>query len=311
MLRRTPTSPGPHVRRICSLSDFDNPAGSHAVVITPSTIAATFRFMALRKLERQLSGVVEKPRSSTGRRLLWLFAIVIWWAGIFSIDLRAMSTGQSDELHFSVSLGLGAGVLLVCFASVILLLLLLKVAEVIHWALYWVYVVLIVELYVVFSTNRAAFTDADEFAASLKRASYHWGFAVLGALEALTICGWLAVHRLLPHMLQRASEPAIVAGFRICAAGEAADLGAGAAFSYSSPWWRLRWPLLALRHLSLRRRVHHFFYTGSTRAGRPHGYGEWRDDAPDGECLRGFWNDGRPVPPFTSRIYKTGFAFSR
>ncbi|KAG8457339.1 hypothetical protein KFE25_014068 [Diacronema lutheri] len=278
--------------------------GRYAIAMTSASMSRTFRFMQLRKLERQLGGVVEKPRASGGRQLCWLFAVIVWWAGIFQLDL---SGDRSNEaLRFSVSLSVGAGVLLACVLTLVLLFFLLKVAAVIHWALYWVYVVLVVELYVVISREPAVLGDANLLAAGLQRDLYAWGIFLLGALEALTILGWLAVHRLAPRLLARCSDALLVRLWAIEAAGEAADLGAGAAFAYSLPWW----PLAALRRCSIRRRRHFFFYAGGARDGRPHGYGEWRDDAPDGECLRGFWNMGRPVAPFISRQFKTGFAFS-
>lgn len=44
--------------------------------------------------------------------------------------------------------------------------------------------------------------------------------------------------------------------------------------------------------------------------GRPHGFGEWRDDSTAGECLKGYWAQGLPVGPFRSRESGTGNAFS-
>ncbi|KAI9030503.1 hypothetical protein DFJ74DRAFT_702796 [Hyaloraphidium curvatum] len=44
--------------------------------------------------------------------------------------------------------------------------------------------------------------------------------------------------------------------------------------------------------------------------GRPHAFGEWRDDSTAGECLQGYWSHGLPVGPFVSRESGTGNAFS-
>ena len=38
----------------------------------------------------------------------------------------------------------------------------------------------------------------------------------------------------------------------------------------------------------------------------PHGYGEWSDDSPHGEGLRGHWDQGRPAAPFSSREFGSG-----
>jgi hypothetical protein len=51
-------------------------------------------------------------------------------------------------------------------------------------------------------------------------------------------------------------------------------------------------------------------YDGSVNErGEPHGLGRWFDDAPDGEVLTGYWQDGVPIAPFSSRVYGTADAF--
>ena len=42
---------------------------------------------------------------------------------------------------------------------------------------------------------------------------------------------------------------------------------------------------------------------------RPHGHGEWTDDASDGERLRGHWEGGVPCGPFRARVVGSGHAF--
>jgi hypothetical protein len=274
--------------------------------ISRESIAPTFRWMALRKLDRQLGGVVPKPRSAHGRRLFWLFAVAIWWAGIFNVDLRHSRPSGGNGSELSLSLSLGTGVVLASLTVLLVLYFVLRIADVIHWALYWLYVVFFLMLYAVLSDKRKPVSSASELAEQLKRESYRWGIALLLALELLTVASWLFYHKVLPFALARASDGWIIRAFALSEATEAADAGAGAHFTYTLPWWRLR----AMRRLSCRQRPHHFFYTGSLRDGKPHGYGEWRDDASDGECLRGFWNDGRPVAPFHSRLFKSGFAFT-
>lgn len=43
--------------------------------------------------------------------------------------------------------------------------------------------------------------------------------------------------------------------------------------------------------------------------GKPHGWGEWKDDSALGECLTGFWEHGLPSAPFRARETGTGNAF--
>lgn len=51
-------------------------------------------------------------------------------------------------------------------------------------------------------------------------------------------------------------------------------------------------------------------YEGATDAeGAPHGQGRWFDSAHHGEILTGRWVHGRPVAPFRSYDYTTGYAF--
>ena len=41
----------------------------------------------------------------------------------------------------------------------------------------------------------------------------------------------------------------------------------------------------------------------------PHGFGHWLDDSYHGELLSGLWENGKPVGPFRSREFGSGFAF--
>ena len=50
-------------------------------------------------------------------------------------------------------------------------------------------------------------------------------------------------------------------------------------------------------------------YTGELDgAGRPHGYGRWRDGQSGGESLRGLWQHGVPIGPFICADQSTGFS---
>jgi hypothetical protein len=111
----------------------------------------------------------------------------------------------------------------------------------------------------------------------------------------------------MPALLGRASEGTVVWLYRLrrAAAYDQTGSGGGVALSYSPPWWIPS----RLRSVRVRRKVRRFFYSGQLLDGRPHGFGEWRDDASGGECMRGFWHEGRPVAPFRSRLTKTGYAF--
>lgn len=54
----------------------------------------------------------------------------------------------------------------------------------------------------------------------------------------------------------------------------------------------------------------HFSYVGDKNAdGEPHGYGVFTSRWRYGEVLNGFWVNGVPIGPFTSREYITGYTF--
>ncbi|KAJ3307315.1 hypothetical protein HDV03_001800 [Kappamyces sp. JEL0829] len=62
--------------------------------------------------------------------------------------------------------------------------------------------------------------------------------------------------------------------------------------------------------LELSRRKKVFSYVGEVdEHGIPHGFGKWTSKWAFGEVLTGYFEHGKPVGPFTSREYKTGYAF--
>lgn len=60
------------------------------------------------------------------------------------------------------------------------------------------------------------------------------------------------------------------------------------------------------RFLSPRRCFH---YEGELDNDQPSGEGQWFDTAKHGEILKGRWKDGKPIAPFRSYDYTTGYAF--
>ncbi|KAI9023248.1 hypothetical protein DFJ74DRAFT_668250 [Hyaloraphidium curvatum] len=64
-------------------------------------------------------------------------------------------------------------------------------------------------------------------------------------------------------------------------------------------------------HWSLKRSKRYFSYRGEVNAdNQPHGLGEWSDDSYTGECLRGYFENGKPIGPFISREFGTSNQFA-
>lgn len=60
-----------------------------------------------------------------------------------------------------------------------------------------------------------------------------------------------------------------------------------------------------------RPKTRHFSYRGEVNElKQPHGIGEWFDDSYTGECVRGWFENGKPVGPFVSREYGTSNQFA-
>ena len=133
---------------------------SWAPKMSAGSLAPTFRCMLSRKMRRRLNGIVTRPSSTHGAQLFWLFAVAIWWLGFVQLDL----TSASLEMRFS----LGSGVIAASLATLIVLHFALRLAEVIHWMLYWVYSVLVLTLYVALRQEPDAIRDQDGLLARMR-----------------------------------------------------------------------------------------------------------------------------------------------
>ncbi|KAG8457470.1 hypothetical protein KFE25_003774 [Diacronema lutheri] len=289
------------------LTDYDSGAPAEASELS---IARTFQHLELRKLERTRTGTL---RGASGFwQAFWLLAVLAWWAGLFQIDVSSAKLAVGERAHphaggggdggasLQLSLQLRVGVLLGATALFLAVAMVVHVAQVVKFVLYWIFAVAALMANVAAAKDARALRDGAAFARGFRREGLQWGLAALLVLEALTLCVWLALHVGLPRLLAGASDEAIVRAYGIRRAAQYDEMGA-AAFSYSPPW-ALLWPT------RLRARAV-FLYNGQLRDGRPHGFGEWRDDCARGECMRGFWQSGSPVAPFRSRLSRKGHAF--
>ena len=65
------------------------------------------------------------------------------------------------------------------------------------------------------------------------------------------------------------------------------------------------------RRLSIFKSRSRFSYKGQVDENKqPHGFGSWTSEWETGEVLSGLWDHGKPIGPFKSREYRTGYSFS-
>mmetsp|Transcript_26973 Transcript_26973/g.40956 ORF Transcript_26973/g.40956 Transcript_26973/m.40956 type:complete len:854 (+) Transcript_26973:219-2780(+) len=70
------------------------------------------------------------------------------------------------------------------------------------------------------------------------------------------------------------------------------------------------WSIAYGGHCCTRRRACQYQGGISQETGRPDGFGEWIDDAGNGESLIGYWRNGVPMAPFRSTVRKSGDVFN-
>jgi len=267
--------------------------------LTPASMVATFRHMEQRKLDRRLRGVVTTSDGWAFQAVV-LLTVLAWCVGI--VRLEVPHSDAEAVLRFSIQVGAGVvGVVLLILAFTYVL---LRLARVMRWVMYWAACVALLMTYESIRKDVSVLLEPDQLATELRAVFWRWGLALLVSLEVVTVVAWLVYHRLVPYLLVHASDDHLIRlyNLRLSPPHESGD--AGVAFRYSPPWW----PLLA-RVLG-GPKYHSFYYAGQVLNQCPHGYGEWRDDASRGECLRGYWHQGQPLAPFTSREHRSGYSLA-
>ncbi len=275
------------------------PATSADEPMSVEVIARSFAFMEYRKMRRLLFGLYPEKGRIT---LFWAFAycaVLCVLVGLSWTDWRPSGL----RLHWEVD-----DVIFGSIFTLITLFTVTRTVDVIRYCLYWAYVAVMVLLI----TDNMHVEDASPDTPTQPQL-HRWLLLVLIGLEVGTLISWYLIHCVMPSaVLWLVSRADLRLWWHI--EPLPAD-GDGGPATYKFRYSRRPWGLRVGRGLTCVTwkggAVHVCSYRGGRHAvtGRPHGYGEWVDDSYHGECLRGFWSDGLPVGPFSSREFGSGYAF--
>jgi len=228
--------------------------------------------MMHRKMLRKIWGTYESDKPWV---MLWVFLTLLLMLGVAGANFKGgnisikLNTGQ---------IGFWSLVTVVIFS--ILVYTLTKVIVVVRWMLYWLLLAEVINLLI----NK----DYNLF-------GEHASLGLLVSLAVLEVCTF-AIYVFINYLY-----PKILASdwFRN-------TVGA-------RQWWEVRsigpWTLTYASGIAKSHRSTCTYRGQTSAAGLPHGYGHWMDDSYHGEILTGWWENGRPIGPFRSREFGSGFAF--
>ncbi|KAI9008646.1 hypothetical protein DFJ74DRAFT_688198 [Hyaloraphidium curvatum] len=256
----------------------------------------TFRYMQYRKMERQRTG---RYKSSNSSRIMWISFTVILFLGFLGL------------LGGTTYAGIGSSVvnlLLTLFVFPLLFYIVVKVTLLARVVFYF----FLLGLLAYVAANVAFVYNPKPEYVNCPLCDPEYGVAIRAiiittvCLMAVALLAHLALRYLYPWLVRQGtvgSEQDAVKWWRIKPMKNAFVSSAGhwawASYSYEA-WEPRKWKMA----------TNTFSYRGSIGTdGKPHGFGEWKDDAFSGECLAGWWEDGFPVGPFRSRETGTGNAF--
>ncbi|GLE08851.1 hypothetical protein PINS_up020303 [Pythium insidiosum] len=239
----------------------------------------TFAIMSERRVVREYKGVYVKY--SIWRQLFtWL--LVVYILSVLVADI-IRSRDPHQEL-FSAD-NLGASLL-----NLILVVIMVQIALVIRWLISWV-IIAELAIYLVTGDIRAVFWQ--ERSISEKKAQARRVIVlILIILEGLTIMAHCYTHHLYPWLVR-------------------------VQFFDPKRWWLVKpgsrsnsFTYRSKGRLWTDKRATVTYCGGLNDRGEPHGFGIWIDTAFHGEHLRGIWENGVPVGPFTSREHGSGYCFA-
>jgi len=237
---------------------------------TDTPVEVTFQHMQMRKMQRRIHGTYESDKPWT---MLWVALTLLL---VFGVIGASFVEGRFEFKFTTGQIGFWSLATVVTF--LILVYTLTRVIVVVRWMLYWL---LFAEVLNVLVNHEYNFFSSK---------TPPWLLGLLLGLEVSTLCTYLFVHYVYPELL-------------------------------GSEWFRRTigpkrfWEVRAIGPWTLT--YSSGFFTRSTcsyrgrtdSSGFPHGYGHWMDDSYHGEILTGWWEHGKPVGPFRSREFSSGYAF--
>ncbi|KAI8896535.1 hypothetical protein BC833DRAFT_597162 [Globomyces pollinis-pini] len=155
-----------------------------------------------------------------------------------------------------------------------------KLSLILRWVLYWIIVT--TALFFFMSSNQKDI---------LKGESGKFLFSAFIIVESITI---------FIYIFQRAIYPPLV---HYWSKNDAAK------------FWNIKPDFKKEGYYSCKRNIfrkrNKFSYVGQLNSNlEPNGFGKWTSQWALGECLSGFWENGKPIGPFKSREYRTGYSFA-
>mmetsp|Transcript_45198 Transcript_45198/g.72461 ORF Transcript_45198/g.72461 Transcript_45198/m.72461 type:complete len:1349 (-) Transcript_45198:1079-5125(-) len=238
---------------------------------SPPPVEITFQVMQNRKVMRKINGTYESDRPWT---MVWVFLTLLL---IFGVAGASFVNGNFSLKFNTGQLGFWSLVTVLSFS--ILFYTLTRVMIVIRYMLYGLLVAEVLNLLI----NKEYNLFGEK--------TPTWLIVLLSVFEFVTLMVHIWVHYIYPKVL--ATD-----WFR-------ETIGA-------QRWWEVRMigPWTLTYSTGFGRAT--CSYRGQTNAsGLPHGYGHWMDDSYHGEILTGWWENGRPVGPFRSREFGSGYAFDK
>ena len=250
------------------------------------------KYRALRRVFAQAGGYKDKPHVTAFWTILYL-AVPAALSALDAGGFRPCGVRLSWDAD---NLMLGA------IFTAAALLTVTRSVDVIRWCLFWTYLAVMVLL----ATDNFTL-DGRASSATLR----HRLLVALVALEVATLGVYHAVYHVLPKLTLWLIETLDhrwwleLHSLGPCADDDDSGGGGGSGAPRHAFEYRLRlpWVEYGATHVASYRGALH------PRSGRPHGEGEWVDDAFHGECLHGVWDDGAPRGPFRSREFGSGYAF--
>ncbi|KAI9916185.1 hypothetical protein PsorP6_018026 [Peronosclerospora sorghi] len=245
----------------------------------------SFGVMTGRRLQRRYRGVYRKYS-------FWIQVLTCLIVLYIIVALAVLAITNSDAplaLDTSSNISLSDGL----FYFVLLLLaiyLLVKLALLIRWILYWI---LLAEIFTSALTGKVyvLFWLSDADVTARDRRVRLAMLVTLGSVELVTILAYAFTHYAYPWLVRHQK------------------------FNLTS-WWTIA-PGTATHTLTYRSRAR--FYTrtrdviqycgGLNAAHQPHGFGIWTDTNEHGEQLTGEWAHGVPIGPFRSFEHGSGYSF--
>lgn len=176
------------------------------------------------------------------------------------------------------------------FISVVCIYVIVKIALVIQWLVYWVIVVEMLTYAI--TGNIHALFNLDDTVTGSDRKVRNVLVVILVCIEVITIFVYVFTHFTYPWLVKQ--EKLNITNWWSIKPGKDTN-----SLTYRS-----------LARFYSKKRSEIKYCGGLNTLGQPHGYGMWTDTSYHGERLTGQWENGIPIGPFRSFEHGSGYSFA-